>query len=266
MKLNFSILFVVLSLILYSCAEINTFEVVYEPKDLKLKSYHKKSENAEYNINFTQDAFFEYDNDGILLKEILIQKSNNLLQTSTKIYYYDSKKRIDSVIINTKLENYNNTTPTNLNYVDIYKYDNNDFIEKIETYVDNSKQNLLSRSNYFYTGEYCNKIVVFYNYDEPNSHTDVTEISFDKNGNRIGLDGLLYTFDDKNNPFKNVYIPSLKRILLITSNNQLHHKYNVYGDFEKYKYKYNIDMFPDSYSVFDSNINDTVQWAEFKYY
>lgn len=253
MKKILSFLFI--TSIFVSCADIDTNldeqgPEEYQPKELRLKSISLK-----WNGNIamkTEDTEFYYDQNGLLSTIEYFQVLETAEERQTKNFYYTGLY-IDSLIIDYHylITSGPNTGKENKSFLAYtYTHDKNGFITDEKCYGHDRR--IISHTKYFYKGEYLVRTSRYMTPSFPNEpYTVEGTLNYNSDGNVESAGDNRFIYDDMNTVIKNVYAPSLHRLLVNSKNNVLKFYYNTSGGFEEYKYTYNKDLYPETRKTYD---------------
>jgi len=238
-----------------SCVDIESADFedeIYEPKELKVKSVFLKWIDDDYINMVSTKTDYYYGANGYVseIESYEIQKEAE--ERTTKNFYYTGNL-IDSIVTNYeyKLTTGPNTgSEDNYRTVDRYYHNQNGLVTDYEHY---------SRGHKYYSDKYVydtnDVLVSSTRYNTPPLPQQPTTSSgnyiYDTNKNILPTNFKSVKYDDKNFIYKNVYSPSLSKVICISNNNFLFYIYNQYGRYHKFEYVYNKDLFPETKKVYE---------------
>lgn len=221
-----------------------TFSIISCSSDANLdneKEYSNETTMKLKEFNAITSSKYFYHENGFLDSISIIGGGMNTTNVQSK-FYYDSENKLDSVYRWIKP-----TSPENLIFEkDIFEYNDQSLIETKKIFDENN--NLKRSLSYSYNSE---------------GYLDISNDTY-LNGNLIKSGGITYTFDDKRNPFYEMYPLAYVRMNQINKNNETSFSIGL-ETLGITNWSYNQNGYPISFQK-NPVLPDDIDFAEYIYY
>lgn len=200
-------------------------------------------------------------------EETTTMKLKEFRGITTSKYFYHENGFVDSISTSRA-----GNIPTEIQTKLHYNIENK--LTSMERWVDVSNETIYENDIFEYNNQ--NLIITRKVYDENNSLIRTTNYSYNlegyltydnqtySNGNIIDDNGIIYTYDDKKNPFFEMYPTAYIRMNQINKNNQTSVN-NTTETLETINWMYNQNGYPVSFQK-SPILPDDVDYAEYIYY